>query len=97
MSGKKYIMAFRSPEYVQRNELVQFRLQVAIRAPANTQEQEKKGYKFHVFFFFFFKFILANTNLTYNTNNTDNTTYTSSSYNALIFIPLTDCLILLLA
>ena len=41
-------MAFRSPENVQRNELVQFRLQDAIRAPANTQEQEKKGYKFHV-------------------------------------------------
>ena len=41
-------MAFRSPEYVQRNELVQFRLQDAIRAPANTQEQNKKGYKFHV-------------------------------------------------
>ena len=41
-------MAFRSPEYVQRNELLQFRLQDAIRAPANTQEQQKKGYKFHV-------------------------------------------------
>ena len=43
MSDKKYIMAFRSPENVQRNELVQFRLQDAIRAPANTQEQNKKG------------------------------------------------------
>ena len=48
MSGQNYIMAFRSPENVQRNELVQFRLQYAIRAPANTQEQNKKGYKFHV-------------------------------------------------
>ena len=41
-------MAFRSPEYVERNELVQFRLQDAIRAPPNGQEQQMKGYKFHV-------------------------------------------------
>jgi len=41
-------MAFRSPENVQRNGLVRFDLQSAIIAPANTQEQEKKGYKFTV-------------------------------------------------
>ena len=39
-------MTFRSPEYVQRNELVQFRLQDAIRAPANTQEQIRKDTNF---------------------------------------------------
>ena len=37
-------MAFRSPEYVQRNELVQFRLQDAIRAPPNGQEQQISCY-----------------------------------------------------
>ena len=40
-------MAFRSPENVQRNELVRFQLESNIRAPANTQEQQKKEtYKF---------------------------------------------------
>ena len=39
-------MAFRSPENVQRNELVRFQLESNIRAPANTQEQQKKTYKF---------------------------------------------------
>ena len=48
---KKYIdniiMAFRSPENVQRNELVRFQLESNIRAPANAAEQQKKnGYKF---------------------------------------------------
>jgi len=41
-------MAFRSPENVQRNELVRFDLESVIRAPANTQEQDKTGYKFTV-------------------------------------------------
>ena len=39
-------MAFRSPENVQRNELVRFQLESNIRAPANTHEQLKKTYKF---------------------------------------------------
>ena len=39
-------MAFRSPENVQRNELIRFQLQDNIRAPANGQEQLKKTYKF---------------------------------------------------
>ena len=34
-------MAFRSPENVQRNELVRFQLESNIRAPANTAEQQK--------------------------------------------------------
>ena len=41
-------MAFRSPENVQRNELVRFDLESVIRAPANDQEQTKIGYKFTV-------------------------------------------------
>ena len=41
-------MAFRSAENVQRNELVKFELVSSIRAPANTAEQIKKGYKFTV-------------------------------------------------
>ena len=39
-------MAFRSPENVQRNELVRFELMSNIRAPANAAEQQKNGYKF---------------------------------------------------
>jgi len=41
-------MAFRSPENVQRNDLVRFDLVCVIRAPGNTQEQKKRGYKFTV-------------------------------------------------
>ena len=41
-------MAFRSPENVQRNELVRFQLESNIRAPANATEQQKNGYKFTV-------------------------------------------------
>jgi len=41
-------MAFRSPENVQRNELVRFDLESVTRAPGNTQEQQKRGYKFIV-------------------------------------------------
>ena len=41
-------MAFRSPENVQRNELVRFDLDSVIRAPANNLEQQKNGYKFTV-------------------------------------------------
>ena len=41
-------MAFRSNEYLQRNELVRFQLDDAIRAPANGQPQQKGGYKFTI-------------------------------------------------
>ena len=41
-------MAFRSPENVQRNELVRFQLESNIRAPAAGAEQQKNGYKFTV-------------------------------------------------
>ena len=41
-------MAFRSPENVQRNELDRFDLESVIKAPANTQEQQKRGCKFTV-------------------------------------------------
>ena len=41
-------MAFRSPENVQQNELVRFDLESVIRAPGNTQEQQKRSYKFTV-------------------------------------------------
>ena len=34
-------MAFRSPENVQRNELVRVQLESDIRAPANNAEQQK--------------------------------------------------------
>ena len=34
-------MAFRSSEYLQRNELVRFQLDDVIRAPANGQHQDK--------------------------------------------------------
>jgi len=37
-------MAFRAPENVQRNELVRFDLESVIRAPANAQEQQKRGW-----------------------------------------------------
>ena len=41
-------MAFSSSEYLQRNELVRFQLDDAIRAPANNQHQTKNGYKFTI-------------------------------------------------
>ena len=41
-------MTFRSPENVQRNELVRFQLQDNIRTPIAGQEQQKRGYKFLV-------------------------------------------------
>ena len=41
-------MVFGSPENVQRNELIRFDLESVIRAPGNTQEQQKIGYKFTV-------------------------------------------------
>ena len=43
---KKYIMAFRSPDNVQRNELIHYQLQDNIRRPANGQEQLKQTYKY---------------------------------------------------
>ena len=41
-------MAFRSNEYLQRNEFVRFQLDDVIRAPANGQHQHKNGYKFTI-------------------------------------------------
>ena len=41
-------MAFRSSEYLQRNELVRYQLDDVIRMPANDQHQQKTGYKFTI-------------------------------------------------
>ena len=41
-------MAFRSSEYLQRNELVRYQLDDVIRLPANAQHQVKNGYKFTI-------------------------------------------------
>ena len=41
-------MAFRSSDYLQRNELVRFQLDDVLRLPANTQHQVKNGYKFTI-------------------------------------------------
>ena len=41
-------MAFRSSEYLQRNELVQYQLDDVIRSPENNQHQVKNGYKFTI-------------------------------------------------
>ena len=41
-------MAFRTSEFLQRNELVRFQLDDVIRAPANNQHQVKNGYKFTI-------------------------------------------------
>ena len=41
-------MTFRSPENVQRNELVRFQLQDNLRTPNAGHEQQKRGYKFLV-------------------------------------------------
>ena len=41
-------MAFRSSEYLQRNELVRYQLDDVIRLPANGQHQLKNGYKFTI-------------------------------------------------
>ena len=41
-------MAFRSSEYLQRNELVRFQLDDVIRLPADGQHQTKNGYKFTI-------------------------------------------------
>ena len=41
-------MAFRSNEYLQRNELVRFQLDDTIRAPADGEHQKKNGYKFTI-------------------------------------------------
>ena len=39
-------MAFRTSEYLQRNEFVRFQLEDVIRMPAGGQHQQKNGYKF---------------------------------------------------
>ena len=41
-------MAFRTSEYLQRNELVRYQLDEVIRIPANGQHQQKTGYKFTI-------------------------------------------------
>ena len=41
-------MAFRSREYLQRNELVRYQLDDIIRSPGNNQHQVKNGYKFTI-------------------------------------------------
>ena len=41
-------MSFRTTEFLQRNEFVQFQLDDVIRAPANNQHQTKNGYKFTI-------------------------------------------------
>ena len=41
-------MAFRTSEYLQRNELARYQLDNVIRAPANAQHQQKSGYKFTI-------------------------------------------------
>ena len=41
-------MAFRSSEYLQRNELVRYQLDDVIRLPVNGQHQTKNGYKFTI-------------------------------------------------
>ena len=41
-------MAFRSSEYLQRNELVRYQLDDVIRSPRNNQHQVKNGYKFTI-------------------------------------------------
>ena len=41
-------MAFRTSEFLQRNELVRFQLDDVIRAPGNGQHQEKNGYTFTI-------------------------------------------------
>ena len=41
-------MAFRSREYLQRNELVRYQLDDVIRSPGNNQHQVKNGYKFTI-------------------------------------------------
>ena len=42
-------MAFRSSEYVQRNELVRYQLDDVLRLPAVNQHQLKNGYKFTIY------------------------------------------------
>ena len=74
---KKYIMAFRSPENVQRNELVRFQLESNIRAPANATEQQKNGYKFVIndrgtFFDWFNAFFEVRFKLDLKANGGDN-------------------------
>ena len=41
-------MAFRSGEYLQRNELVRYQLDDVIRSPGDNQHQVKNGYKFTI-------------------------------------------------
>ena len=79
-------MAFRSPENVQRNELVRFELQSNIRAPANTTEQQKNGYKFvindrNTFFDWFNAFFEVRFKLDLKANGGDNADAVSTLIN----------------
>ena len=70
-------MAFRSPENVQRNELVRFELVSSIRAPANAAQQQKNGYKFTIndrgtFFDWFNAFFEVRFKLDLKANGGDN-------------------------
>ena len=70
-------MTFRSPENVQRNELVRFQLESNIRAPANAAEQQKNGYKFVIndrgtFFDWFNAFFEVRFKLDLKANGGDN-------------------------
>ena len=70
-------MAFRSPENVQRNELVRFQLESNISAPANAAEQQKNGYKFVIndrgtFYDWFYAFFEVRFKLDLKANGGDN-------------------------
>ena len=79
-------MAFRSPENVQRNELVRFEVVGNIRAPANTTEQQKNGYKFvindrNTFFDWFNAFFEVRFKLDLKANGGDNADAVSTLIN----------------
>jgi len=79
-------MAFRSPENVQRNELLRFDLESVIIAPGNTREQEKKGHKFTVenlgnFFDWFNAFFEIQSKRDLKANGGDNADQLSSVIN----------------
>ena len=79
-------MAFRSPENVQRNELVRFEVVGNISAPANAAEQQKNGYKFTIndrntFFDWFNAFFEVRFKLDLKANGGDNADAVSTLIN----------------
>ena len=79
-------MAFRSPENVQRNELVRFEVVGNIIAPANNTEQQKNGYKFTIndrntFFDWFNAFFEVRFKLDLKANGGDNADAVSTLIN----------------